>query len=117
MNIGVIMAENKIIHQRPGRGIISGELIQRLILTFKYIFIIMREPVPPGPSVPQTESYPRVQHAEKELQNPVMEHAPQETVTERHGPEAVPMAEAEPLPSDSDKIRLLQADHPQLLEI
>jgi hypothetical protein len=58
-----------------------------------------------------------MEHAEKDLQESVVEDTAKETITERNGTEAISMSEAETLSGDLDKSRLLKLLHAQFLEI
>lgn len=115
-HIGMIMSENEEIHIIP-RSIILCKHAERLLHTLEHIFFMPRKAVAAGPSVSEAECDPRVKHAEQGLKHTGVEDAAQETVTGRHRPQAVTMAEAEPTAAYFRDIRLLQTLHPQLLEV
>ena len=58
-----------------------------------------------------------MEHAEKELQDTVMEDPSEETVSERHRTQAVAMTETEDLVTDFHKCRLVETLHAEFLEI
>ena len=112
----MIVPENEIIYRVLGR-ISLGELIQRLILTLEHILFTSGETIFARPSVAESESYPRMKHAEEDLKQPVVEYATQEAVSERNGTKTVAMPKTEMLSFYFDNRRLLKLHHAQFLEI
>ena len=76
-----------------------------------------RQPVVLRPRISETESNPRMQHAEQHLKQPAMEDPAEEPVSGRNGTEPVPMPETEHLSAYGHTGRLDQLFHAQLLEI
>jgi len=116
VNLAVIMTEDEMVHLVLLLKL-RRKLIERLRLTFEHILLVTRQPVAARPSVAQPEGYPRMQKAEQELENPVVEHSAQEPITQRSRPQAVSVAQAERFAADLHKSRLLQAYHSEFLEI
>jgi len=112
----MIMSEDKVIHLiLPGKLI--GKLIQRLVLTTEHIFLMTGQSVSARPAVAQSESQPRMEKAEKELEHTVMEDSAKETVPHRHRSQAVSVTKAEGLSSYLDQSRLHESLHSKFLEI
>jgi len=112
----MIMSEDKVIHLiLPGKLI--GKLIQRLVLTTEHIFLMTGQPVSARPAVAQSESQPRMEKAEKELEHTVMEDSAKEAVSHRNRPQAVSVTKAEGLSSYLDQGRLHESLHSKFLEI
>lgn len=66
-DIVVIMSEDEIIYLFLGR-ILRSKLIKGLLRASKDILLVMGKPVILRPVVAEPESYPWVQHTEKDLQ-------------------------------------------------
>jgi hypothetical protein len=58
-----------------------------------------------------------MQHAEKELQDAIVEDSSEETVSRRHRTQAIPMTQTEHLTPNLDKSRLHHTFHAKLLKI
>lgn len=116
LHVHVVMPEDEIVH-RSGLLVFGGELVQRLVLAPEEILRMPCKAVAPGPAVADAESYPRMEHAEKELKHPVVENSTEQTVACRHRTESVAVPEAEMRAIDIDIRRLDQPLHPELLEI
>ena len=106
----VIMSEHEIIYIIADREVF-GKLIERFVLSLEDIFLMSGKTVAFRPAVAQTEGNPRMQKAEKELQDAVVEGAAEESVPERHRAQPIAMSEAEPLAIHLHNGRLLKAPH------
>ena len=83
VHIRMIVSEDKAVDPVfPGKFLCK--FIKRLILTLEHIFLVVRKAIRTRPAVSQTESDPRMKHAEKKLKDAVMEDAPEETITKRN---------------------------------
>lgn len=110
------MSEHKIIYIISDCKVF-GELIERLVLSLEYIFLVTRKPVALRPTVAQTERNPRVQKAEEELQDAIMKGSAQKAVSQRDRAQPIAVTEAESLAFDLHYGRLLKALHAQFLKV
>jgi hypothetical protein len=94
-----------------------SKFIQRLLSTPEDIFFMAGEAIASRPAITKTEGNPRMQHAEKELQDTAVEHTTKETVTEWNRTQPVTMAQTEDTAIDFNQCRLFKALHTQFLKI
>ena len=112
----VIMSEYKVIYL-IFNGIHLGKFVQRLSLSSKFIFLVMRKPVVLRPVVAEAEGYPRMKHAEEELEDARVEDRTEEAIAHGNRSESVAVSEAEALAFNLNNVRLLKLDHSELFEI
>ena len=90
----MVMTEDEMVNLVFRRKFFS-ELIKRLIRSTERVCLDMSQTVVPRPSVPQTECHPGMKHAEKKLQDTVMEDAAKNAIAERNRAKTVSMTQAE----------------------
>ena len=81
------------------------------------IHFIMREATMSRPSITETESNPRMKHAEHHLQWTTVKNTLDQPISERHRTKAITMSKTESLSGNLNQIRLSDSFHAKFLKI